>query len=319
MPGTLSIDSHLFDRSAISDETAAFNRQLVETLKTIPPVNTQPPSQSRADRESGNSVSGPIVLSDLAVPRTIRHASGEVPVRVFCPEVIKGVYLHIHGGGWVLGRAHHADPRNEQIARRCQVAVVSVDYRLAPEDPYPAGPDDCEAVALWLAEHARAEFGSNRLIIGGDSAGAHLSVTTLLRLRDRHGFHGFAGANLVYGMYDFTLTPSAAIFGDPGLPLPTSVIRWFLDQFVAPERRRDPDVSPLYADLSDLPPALFSVGTLDPLLDDSLFMASRWHAAGNPTALEIYPGGVHGFAGNSYPLATQANARIDQFIRKIVQ
>ena len=319
MPGILSIDSRLFDRSAIDEETAAFNRQLVESLKTIPPANSQPPSQTRADRESGKSVSGPIVLSDLAVPRTIRQGAHEVPVRVFRPDVIKGVYLHIHGGGWVLGRAHHADLRNEQIARRCQVAVVSVDYRLAPEDPYPAGPDDCEAVALWLAEHARAEFGTNRLIMGGDSAGAHLSVVTLLRLRDRHGFHGFTGANLVYGMYDFSLTPSAANFGDPGLPLPTPVIRWFLDQFVAPDGRRDADLSPLYADLSDLPPALFSVGTLDPLLDDSLFMASRWNTAGNSTEIEIYPGGVHGFVGYAYPLATQANARIDQFIRKIVQ
>jgi acetyl esterase len=318
MPGTLSIDGDLFKEAAISADTIAFNRQLVETLKTIPAANTQPPSQTRADREAGRSVTGPIVLSDMAIPRVIHGQTQDVPVRVFVPDEVKGVYLHIHGGGWVLGRAHHADQRNEAIARNLHVAVVSVDYRLAPEDPYPAGPDDCETVAFWLAERARSEFGSDRLIIGGDSAGAHLSVVTLLRMRDRHGFRGFAGANLIYGMYDFTLTPSAANFGDPGLPLPTPVIRWFVEQYVPADRYRDPDVSPLFADLSGLPPALFTVGTLDPLLDDSLFMASRWLAAGNQAELAIYPGGVHGFVGYAYPLADQANQRIDEFIRQIV-
>src|SRR5207249_4382288 len=115
-----------------------------------------------------------------------------------------------HGGGWVLGRAFHDDARNEAIAERCRVAVVSVDYRLAPEDPYPAGPDDCEAAALWLVEHARAEFGADRLVVGGASAGAHLAAVTLQRMRDRHAFTRFAGAVLTYGAYDLAMTPSTA-------------------------------------------------------------------------------------------------------------
>src|SRR5205807_490450 len=88
-------------------------------------------------------------------------------------------------------------------------AFVSVDYRLAPEHPYPAGPDDCEAAALWVLEHAERELGSDRLLIGGESAGAHLAACTLLRLRDRHdAVDRFDAANLVFGVYDLGGTPS---------------------------------------------------------------------------------------------------------------
>ncbi|GIS65507.1 MAG: hypothetical protein CM1200mP3_17550 [Chloroflexota bacterium] len=82
-------------------------------------------------------------------------------VRAFIPEgQINGVYLHIHGGGWVLGRAHHKDPELETIMNKCEAAVISVDYRLAPESPYPAAQDDCEAAAVWVVENAPKEFGT---------------------------------------------------------------------------------------------------------------------------------------------------------------
>src|SRR5207249_5828042 len=111
--------------------------------------------------------------------RTIPGPAGPIPVRVLVPETVRGVYLHFHGGGMVLGDAIYSDVHNESIARHCQLAVVSVNYRLAPEHPYPAAPDDCEAVALWLVSKAAAEFGADTLLIGGDSGGADLSVVTL--------------------------------------------------------------------------------------------------------------------------------------------
>ncbi|MHB8574719.1 MAG: alpha/beta hydrolase [Dehalococcoidia bacterium] len=311
----VSIDRSPFDSAAIDPETAEFNAKLEATLATAPQPQTLPPRVTRDARESGAGMFGAIVLSERAQQRTLATPFGEVPVRVLLPETVQGVYLHIHGGGWTFGRPHHYDVRNEQIVRHCNMAVVSVDYRLAPEHPFPAGPDDCEGVAAWLVKNARAEFGSDRIVIGGESAGGHLAALTLLRMRDRHGYTGFAAANLVYGCYDLSMTPSQQRWGDRYLVLSDGFIRWSFDNCVPDvSRRRDPEISPLYADLHGLPPALFSVGTLDPLLDDSLFMYGRWLAAGNRAALAVYPGGVHGFDAFPLALARQAHARMDEFI-----
>ena len=176
-----------------------------------------------------------------------------------------------------------------------------------------------EAAARWVVEHGAAEFGVTPLVIGGESAGAHLSATTLLRMRDRHGFTGCAGANLGYGVYDLSMTPSQRNWGTRSLVLSTPIMHWFCDRFVARGGRRDPAVSPLYARLHDLPPALFTVGTLDPLLDDTLFMCQRWRAAGNPATLEVYPGGPHGFDAHPTQLARRARAKMDEFIAARLQ
>lgn len=316
MPASMALDPHLFDPAAIDSETAAFNQRLEETLAATRPLQSLAPQAIREAREAGRGTFGPIVRSSMAVERTIPGRAGGVSVRVFVPETVHGVYLHIHGGGFMLGRAHHSDQRNEEIARRCNLAVVSVDYRLAPEDPYPAGPDDCEDVAHWLSAHAQAEFGSQRLLIGGESAGANLSVVTLVRMRDRHGFRDWAGANLLYGGYDLMLSPSARNWGERYLVLSTPIIRWFHEHYAPPERWSDPDAAPIYADLNGLPPALFTVGTLDPLLDDSLFMYSRWLATGNIAELAVYAGGVHAFDSFPIQLARRATARIDAFLER---
>ena len=164
-------------------------------------------------------------------------------------------------------------------------------------------------------ENARREFGCERFAIGGESAGAHLSAVTLLRLRDRHGATPFCAANLVYGCYDLGFTPSVRRWGERNLVLSTPIIAWFTDHFVPDTARRaDPDISPLHADLRGLPPALFTVGTLDPLLDDTLFMAPRWLAAGNRAELAIYPGGVHGFNLFPLPLGAAALRRSESFL-----
>ena len=194
-----------------------------------------------------------------------------------------------------------------------------VEYRLAPENPYPAGPDDCEAAAIWLAKNAKSEFGTDALTIGGESAGGHLSAVTILRMRDRHGYTGFKGANLVFGAFDMSMTPSQKAFGDERLILRTIDIEKFGDAFMPPHvDRRDPDVSPLYARLHDMPPALFTIGTRDALIDDSLFMYSRWIAAGNEAELAVYPGGAHGFVAFPGEIAAAANKRADEFLARVV-
>jgi acetyl esterase/lipase len=205
------------------------------------------------------------------------------------------------------------------LANETGLCAASIDYRLAPENPYPAGPDDCEDAVLHLLEHGPKLLDAPaRFAIGGESAGAHLAVVTLLRLRDRHGIKNrIAAANLAYGAYDMNGTPSQIHWGDRNLVLSTPIIRWFGNNFlpdVGFEPRRDPDISPLYARLGDMPPALFTVGTMDPLIDDSLFMVERWRMAGNQAEIAIYPEGVHGF--NQYPiaLARKANARQFEFL-----
>ncbi len=309
------IDPELFTAAAVDEETAVFNAELEKLLASFPPLWETDPVEARRAREEGRSAFGPLQLSDRAQTRTIPGPAGPIGLRVFVPDEPRGVYLHLHGGGWVLGGAHHQDPRLELLADTCEVAVVSVDYRLAPEDPYPAGPDDCEAAAVWLADTAADEFGTDRLLIGGESAGAHLAAVTLLRMRDRHDFTGFLGANLVYGAFDLRLTPSARHWGDRRLVLDTRTMQWFIDHFVPPDLRDDPDVSPLLADLRDLPPALFTVGTEDPLLDDTLLMAARWTAAGNEAISAVYPGGAHAFDAFPTDLGRSALLRMHAFIR----
>lgn len=316
----MELDPWLFEPDSIDPETAAFNENLRVVSRDAPNITTVTPEQLRAARAQGESVFGLLQTSDRGVERTIDGPGGPITLRQILPAgTPRGMLLHLHGGGWVLGNASEQDLRNLALADQHNIGVVSVEYRLAPEHPYPAAPDDCEAAALWLTDHCEKEFGTARLAIGGESAGAHLTAVTLVRLRDRHGYTGFRAANLVYGAYDLAMTPSAANWGDEVLVLSTEVIEWFREAFVDRELTRDPDVSPLYADLRGLPPALFTVGTLDPLLDDSLFMAQRWIAAGNRAELAVYPGGVHAF--DYFPdlaLAQAAIGRINQFLAEAI-
>jgi acetyl esterase len=312
------IDPKVFDPNTIDSETAAFNDCIEKELSALPLLYTLEPQVIRDAREAGYSVFGPIKQLEEAQDRLVPGSGGEIPIRVFIPEQVKGIYMHIHGGGFMLGTANQQDELLGAISKNCLVAVVSVDYRLAPENPHPAGPDDCEAVALWLAEKSRSEFGSDKLVIGGESAGANLSVVTLLRMRDRHDFTGFSGAVLTYGGYDLSMTPSARCWGERYLILTTKIIEWFHSNYAPRETYFGPDVSPLYADLCGLPPALFTIGTLDPLLDDSLFMHMRWLAAGNTSELVVYPGGIHAFNFFPIKLADKANAKINDFISHVV-
>ncbi len=309
----------LFRPAAIAADTAKLNDTLVQLLTGLPEWWNVGAETAREARRQGRGPFPAAVKSPRARSLTITGRDGNaIPLRVIAPDAVRGVYLHIHGGGWVLGSAELQDPMLEQIADQTGLAVVSVEYRLAPEDPYPAGPDDCEAAAAWLVAHAKTEFGSDVLTIGGESAGGHLAAVTLLRMRDRYGYTGFRGANLVYGAFDLSMTPSQLSFGNRRLVLRTIDMQQFYNAFLPTILdRRVPDISPLYADLAGMCPALFSVGTSDALLDDSLFMHARWIAAGNPAELAIYPGGAHGFTLFPNRLADEAATRSHSFLRDV--
>ena len=275
--------------AAMQDEIRVFVRELENELKHLVPINKIAPVDIRRQQEMGEGRYVAPLLSDHAIERQIPCSQGDVSVRAFIPDdQIDGVYMHIHGGGWVIGGVHHSDKELEEIRDNCNAAVISVDYRLAPENKYPSDQEDCEAVALWIIEHAAKEFGTDRIVIGGESAGAHLSAATMVRLRDKHGYTGFAGANMLYGVFDLSMTPSCRLWGDRWWVLSTPIMQWFINNYLNDgDDRTDPDISPLYAALHDLPPALFTVGTADPLLDDTLFMHSRWFASGNVSTLNV--------------------------------
>jgi acetyl esterase/lipase len=306
-------DPSLFAPDAISDETRAINAEVARKMAAaVPPPDM---ATARAVFARGDGTIPATPRSPRAETLSIRGKGGhDIVLRVIAPAQPRGVLLHIHGGGWTIGTADMRDGDHERIADRTGLAVVSVEYRLAPEHPYPAAPDDCEAAALWLIENAGPRFGTRRLLIGGESAGAHLSAVTLLRLRDAGHGGAFCGAALMFGAYDLTMTPSVR-HGAAALVTTRARVESVIAAFVPPGiDRRDPDVSPLYADLRGLPPALFTVGTLDLLLDDTLFMHGRWVAAGNRADLAVHPGGVHGFTAFPGALADAARDRIDRFL-----
>jgi acetyl esterase len=304
----------------MAEQTRAFNAKLGETLAALPQTNeVDDPAATRAARARGEGPFPAPPRLEEGQDRAIQGRAGAIPLRVFEPPVVRGVYLHLHGGGWTLGSAGAQDTQLWRLARAAEVAVVSVDYRLAPEDPYPAGPDDCEDAARWLIANSAREFGTDRLVIGGESAGGHLSVVTLLRLKEQAA--AFSGAQLIFGAYDLSGTPSQRRWGGYNLVLSWPILCWFYEKFLpgtTPEERRAPDISPLYADLTGLPPARFVVGTQDPLLDDTLFMAQRWHAAGGEASLEVVAEAAHGFPQYPLEVSQRELMRQEEFVAKSV-
>ncbi len=173
-------------------------------------------------------------------------------------------------------------------------------------------------------QHAEEEFGTSRLVVGGESAGGYYAALTLLRVRDElDAIDRFVGANLVFGCYDVSGTPSVRGARPSDVPdiLEDGVFEFVNECFVpglTPDDCKDPRISPLYADLHDLPPALFTVGSADHLLDDSLFMAARWAAYGNESELAVYPDCIHAFPAVPMELSKRANERIDAFLERVL-
>ena len=297
------------------EEARLFNQQAADymppmSFDTVEDIVRMREFMDAPDSPFAGFMGEPILpVADVSIP----GPAGPIPARVIRPDDVRAVYLDVHGGAWMIGSPRMDDVENDELARACGVATVSIDYRMAPEHDLADSMDDSEAAALWLIEHARSDFGTDRLLIGGGSAGAHLAAVTLLRLRDRHQAAGrFLGANLVFGCFDLSGTPSSRLRRTESWVLRPQLFE-AVHQYVMhrkdPEALRDPALSPLYANLSGLVPAVFTVGALDPLLDDSLFMAARWEAAGNPAEVAVYPESEHGFTGMPTGMARAARAR----------
>jgi len=281
-------------------EVAAFNKKLAWL-----------PRFKMRNRFTPRLVQGLLRASQLGAERKLRkqglaaetrvvEVSGvKVTVRIIRPKAeAKGVVLDIHGGGWVIGNARMNDKFNIAIVKECNVAVVSVDYRLAIPAPLTALIEECLCAARWLLSEDHEEFAGLPVVIVGESAGAHLAVSTLLELKKNPALLArINGALLYYGVYDLTGTPSVRsapaetlVLDGPGM---VDALR-MLTPDLTDQQRRAPPLSPLHGDFSGFPPALMFAGELDPLIDDSCELAERWHKFA-PVELQLLPSSPHGF------------------------
>ena len=266
-------------------------------------------------------VSQHIKTGPAAEARLVGVDGVQVPVRILRPSGrIRGVVLDIHGGGWVIGNAQMDDELNLGKLRECEVAVVSVDYRLAVDTPIEGLMDDCLSAARWLlTEH---EFAGLPVIVVGESAGAHLAAATLLALKQWPQLLArVSGALLYYGVYDLAGTPSVHAAGPQTLlldgPGMVDALR-LLTPGLSDEARRQPPLSPLYGDFTGLPAALMFVGELDPLKDDTLDIAKRWGAAAQVQAY-LLPESAHGFIHFPVALAERVLAHGHAWITARIQ
>jgi acetyl esterase/lipase len=278
-----------------------------------------PPSSAAALRTALSSGAPAPYLSERAETLKIPSPDDDgLTLRVIRPAGTAppaGVYVHCHGGGWTIGSAAAQDVELERISDASGLIVASVEYRLAPEHPYPAPLDDCETALRWVIENGAGELGTGTVLAGGQSAGANLALAAALRvLKDRPG--ALSALALYYGNYDLTGTPSLRADA-PGVMISMTAMSWFMDQYVPDHAvRARPDVSPLYADLSGLPPTALIVGSADALRDDTLFLAARLASAGVPCELHVVAGAEHGFDHLPLPAVQQATAAMDGFLAR---
>ncbi|WP_337875842.1 alpha/beta hydrolase [Elioraea sp.] len=206
------------------------------------------------------------------------------------------VLIYLHGGGWMWNSIYTHDRLIRSYAAASGLAVVAPDYSLSPDSRFPTAVEECVELVHWLVRRG-AEWGLDpgRMVIGGDSAGANLTVATALRLRDGGGPMP-RGLLLNYGVYDSDLTrPSYRAYAT-GHMLTAAKMKLFWDAYApTPEAKADPIAAPLRADLRGLPPALMHVAELDVLHDENILMAERLKAAGVATELTVYRGMLHGF------------------------
>lgn len=303
------------------DYRAALSLKLLSFETTIKP-------HPGSDFEITMPVNLAYALSDKLTPEKVSRTEDIrieaddgtfVPVRVYWPADFESydqpppVTLYFHGGGFVVGSVDIFDQLTRSVANATSTIVVSVDYRLAPTHPYPAAVDDCYASLLWLADHAERLGGDpSRLIVAGDSAGAHLAAVTALRAQQESGpdlvaqVLYYPAADLTDAHYD-----SREKFSD-GYGLSSASMATYNEAYVGHvEDLRDPYVSPLYAEShAGLPPALVVTAGFDPLADLGHAYAEKLEDSGVTVTEVHYPEMIHGFM--SVRLFSQRRQALDE-------
>ena len=245
-------------------------------------------------------------VEDLAIP----GPAGAMPARLYAPSSEAGLplTLYLHGGGFTIGGLETHDSLCRQLALRSGTAVVSLDYRLAPEHRFPAAVDDSWAALEWLAANALTlNLDGTRLAVGGDSAGGTLAAVCALHARDI-GLALKLQLLITPGTTAHADTPSHERFAE-GYLLDRETVAWFFSQYIDEDQRSDWRFAPLNAeDPADAAPACLILAEADPLVDEGIEYADRLRAAGVPVQLELFRGVTHDFIkmGRSIPEAAVA-------------
>lgn len=253
--------------------------------------------------------------------RTVPGPAGPVPVRVYRPSAAESLpaLMFFHGGGFVIGGLDSHDRQCRGLANASGCVIVAVDYRLAPEHPFPAAPEDAYAATQYVAAHP-AEFGIDprRLGVAGDSAGANLATVVALMARDRGG-PPLKFQLLIYPVVDFDdESPSVHEYGKDHF-LTRETMDWFALQYAPGASRREVYASPLNApDVSGLPPAMVVTAECDPLRDQGEAYARKLQQAGVAVELKRYDGMIHPFfnLGGIVDTARAATADVAAAVRR---
>ena len=234
---------------------------------------------------------GPQYVPEPVASAADQRSPGGVPVRVYEPLDPRGsTLIYLHGGGWVVGDVETHDPLCRRVANATGARVVSVDYRLAPEHPFPAGLDDAEDVLHWL----RAEDPGRPLGVAGDSAGASLTAGLALRARDKQ--IPLAAQLMLYPATDPAMTSPSMAENGQGYFLTRRDMAWFYQQYLPAGPASAPEADLIHADVASVAPAIVATAEFDPLRDEGTAYAARLADAGVPAQYVPGPGLIHGFA-----------------------
>ncbi|MHB1444163.1 MAG: alpha/beta hydrolase [Acidimicrobiales bacterium] len=265
-------------------------------------------ARSAAETSPEEMRAGYALLSALGLPvaepastedRLIPGPTGDIPVRIYRPQTegTHPVVVFFHGGGFVIGGLDTHDPLCQQLSSRVPAVVVSVDYRLAPEHPFPAAVEDCWAATQWVAANA-AGLGADpgRLAVAGDSAGGNLAAVVAIRARDA-GSPPVSFQLLIYPTTDATGSHPSIEENGQGYFLTAETMAWFQGHYLGADGDRNhPDASPLFVeDLSGLAPAFIVTAEYDPLRDEGEAYGRRLEEAGVATKVRRYDGMIHAF------------------------
>jgi acetyl esterase len=268
-----------------------------------PPLDTLSPVQARKVFLNMRSTKGEPEPVGEVMDRAVPGSFGDIPIRIYTPEV-DGPYpalVYYHGGGWVIGNLDSHDGICRSLTNLAKCAVISVDYRLAPEHPFPAAVEDSYVAAQWIFEHAaELNIDPSRIAVGGDSAGGNLAAVVAFLAKER-GTPKLIHQLLIYPITSLSFDTVSYAKNGEGYFLTRDLMVWFSEHYIKnPEDAENPLAAPfLIEDLQGLPPALVITAEFDPLRDEGEAYATRLREADVSVIYTCYDGMIHGFVGTT--------------------